>query len=96
MWLYKLHGLGKEIKCEICGNYSYWGRRAFEKHFSEWRHCFGMRALKIPNTEHFKGITSINDAIILHKKLITEATNFEFNQGKEEEMEDSEGNVYKK
>jgi splicing factor 3A subunit 3 len=32
-WLYKLHGLGKEFKCEICGGASYWGRRAFEKHF---------------------------------------------------------------
>ena len=32
-WLYKLHGLGIEYKCEICGNYSYWGRRAFEQHF---------------------------------------------------------------
>ena len=28
-WLFKLHGLGIEYKCEICGNYSYWGRRAF-------------------------------------------------------------------
>ena len=32
-WLYKLHGLNKEYKCEICGGASYWGRRAFEKHF---------------------------------------------------------------
>jgi splicing factor 3A subunit 3 len=32
-WLYKLHGLNQEFKCEICGNYSYWGRRAYEKHF---------------------------------------------------------------
>jgi len=24
-WLYKLHGLGVEFKCEICGNESYWG-----------------------------------------------------------------------
>ncbi len=32
-WLYKLHGLGVEFKCEICGGASYWGRRAFEKHF---------------------------------------------------------------
>ncbi|KAL6211405.1 hypothetical protein ACLB2K_016631 [Fragaria x ananassa] len=23
-WLYKLHGLGQEFKCEICGNQSYW------------------------------------------------------------------------
>lgn len=32
-WLYKLHGLGVEYKCEICGNTSYFGRKAFEKHF---------------------------------------------------------------
>lgn len=32
-WLYKLHGLGIEYKCEICGNASYFGRKAFEKHF---------------------------------------------------------------
>ena len=32
-WLYKLHGLGLEFKCEICGGASYWGRRAFERHF---------------------------------------------------------------
>lgn len=24
-WLYKLHGLGLEFKCEICGGASYWG-----------------------------------------------------------------------
>jgi len=65
-WLYKLHGLGIEYKCEICGNYSYWGRRAFERHFQEWRHAYGMKCLKIPNTIHFKEITSINDALALH------------------------------
>lgn len=32
-WLYKLHGLNLEFKCEICGNYSYWGPRAYERHF---------------------------------------------------------------
>ena len=32
-WLYKLHGLDLEFTCEICGNYSYWGRRAYERHF---------------------------------------------------------------
>ncbi|CAN0546787.1 unnamed protein product, partial [Ectocarpus sp. 8 AP-2014] len=26
-WLYKLHGLGVEFKCEICGDFSYKGRR---------------------------------------------------------------------
>ena len=33
LWLYKLHGLGIEFKCEICGGASYWGRRAYERHF---------------------------------------------------------------
>lgn len=42
-WLYKLHGLGVEFKCEICGGASYWGRRAFDKHFQEWRHAYGMK-----------------------------------------------------
>ena len=52
-WLYKLHGLNLEFTCEICGNYSYWGRRAYERHFKEARHQLGMRALKIPNTKAF-------------------------------------------
>merc|ERR1740136_529866 len=47
-WLYKLHGLNIEYKCEICGNYSYWGPRAFERHFQEWRHAHGMRCLGVP------------------------------------------------
>lgn len=62
-WLYKLHGLGVEFKCEICGNHSYWGRRAFDRHFQEWRHAFGMRCLRIPNTKHFHDITLMRDAI---------------------------------
>jgi splicing factor 3A subunit 3 len=52
-WLYKLHGLNLEFTCEICGNYSYWGRRAYERHFKEPRHQHGMRCLKIPNTKAF-------------------------------------------
>lgn len=62
-WLYKLHGLGIEFKCEICGGASYWGRRAFEKHFQEWRHAYGMKCLRIPNTLHFRDITKISDAL---------------------------------
>ena len=95
-WLFKLHGLGIEYKCEICGNYSYWGRRAFEKHFTEWRHSYGMKCLKVPNSVHFREITSINDALILHKKLLLESQGTRFNPDKEEEFEDSEGNVLDK
>lgn len=61
-WLYKKYGLDEEFKCEICGNYSYWGRRAYDNHFQEWRHHNGMRCLGIPNTKHFHDITKIEDA----------------------------------
>lgn len=43
-WLYKLHGLNMEFKCEICGNASYWGRRAFERHFKVGRRYAGRQA----------------------------------------------------
>lgn len=62
-WLYKLHGLGVEYKCEICSDYVYMGRKNFERHFQEARHAFGMRALGLPNTKHFHEITKIADAI---------------------------------
>ena len=58
-----------EYTCEICGNYSYWGRRAFERHFTEWRHQHGMRCLKIPYSKAFNEVTSIADARALHKNL---------------------------
>lgn len=62
-WLYKLHGLGVEYKCEICSDFVYMGRKTFERHFQESRHAFGMRALGLPNTKHFHEITRIEDAI---------------------------------
>merc|ERR1719198_1201182 len=92
-WLYKLHGLGIEYKCEICGNYSYWGRRAFERHFQEWRHAFGMRCLKIPNTAHFKEITKIEEAITLYEKLKRDADEQTFRPDADVECEDIQGNV---
>merc|ERR1712183_380747 len=92
-WLYKFHGLGIEYKCEICGNYSYWGRRAFERHFQEWRHAFGMRCLKIPNTSHFKEITKIEDAITLYEKLKKDAEDQTFRPDHDVECEDIQGNV---
>lgn len=91
-WLYKLHNLGQEYKCEICGNYSYWGKKAFEEHFSQWRHANGMRALGIPNTTHFKEITSIADAVQLYDKLKVEADQRTF-APETEECEDPQGNI---
>ena len=35
----------------------------FERHFTESRHAFGMRALGLPNTKHFYEITRIEDAL---------------------------------
>ncbi|OII71009.1 hypothetical protein cand_018480 [Cryptosporidium andersoni] len=91
-WLFKLHGLGIEFKCEICGNYSYWGRRAFERHFQEFRHSNGLRTLGIPNTSHFKEITKIKDAQKLYEKLSRNAEANTFNE-QEIEMEDTKGNI---
>jgi splicing factor 3A subunit 3 len=68
-WLYKLHGLNQEFKCEICGGQSYWGRRAFERHFREARHQNGMRVLGIPNTKNFYEVTQIEDAQRLWKNI---------------------------
>lgn len=92
-WLYKLHGLNQEFKCEICGNYSYWGRRAFERHFKEWRHVNGMKALGIPNNKDFFEVTQIADAQSLWK-TIQERNTGGFNPEMDEELEDASGNVY--
>ncbi|PON96831.1 Splicing factor 3A subunit [Trema orientale] len=95
-WLYKLHGLGQEFKCEICGNYSYWGRRAFERHFKEWRHQHGMRCLGIPNTKNFNEITSIEEAKELWKRIQERQGLNKWRPDLEEEYEDKEGNIYNK
>ena len=61
-WLYKLHGLGVEYTCEICGNFVYMGRKAFDRHFSEWRHNNGLRSLGVGSGKNYAGITAIEDA----------------------------------
>ena len=62
-------------------------------HFQEWRHNYGMKCLKIPNTVHFKDITTISDALTLHEKLTRESQEAEFRADIDEEFEDNEGNV---
>jgi splicing factor 3A subunit 3 len=94
-WLYKLHGLNLEYKCEICGGASYWGRRAFERHFKEGQHEAGMKALGIPNTKQFFEITTITDALALWKTL-QEREAVGFKGDVDEEYEDEEGNVFNK
>ncbi len=92
-WLFKLHGLNHFYPCEICGNESYRGSHNFEKHFAEAKHSYGMRCLGIPNTKHFHGVTKIQDAEQLWKKLQSEVNKDIFDGAKEEEYEDSHGNV---
>lgn len=95
-WLYKLHGLNITFTCEICGNATYKGPKAFQLHFAEWRHAHGMRCLGIPNTAHFANVTQIEDALKLWHKLKDEKQKEKFQTSTEEEYEDSEGRVVTK
>ena len=98
-WLYKLHGLGVEFTCEICGQFVYMGRRAFDKHFSEARHIYGLKCLGITNTSGtggvnlFREITVIKDAQALWEKLQKEKKEKERKDDAIVQMEDGEGNV---
>ena len=91
-----MHGLSKSFKCEICGNHTYWGHRDFDSHFQEARHIHGMKCLKIPNTNHFHGITKISDALQLYAKLQEKLTKNAWNTVDDEEYEDSAGNILSK
>jgi hypothetical protein len=93
-WLYKLHGLGVEYPCEICGNYVYMGRRAFDKHFSEAMHIYGLKCLGITsNTNLFREITRIEDAVRLWEKLEQDRKKDRDSRDNVVQMEDAEGNV---
>lgn len=95
-WLYKLHGLNISYNCEICGNYTYKGPKAFQRHFAEWRHAHGMRCLGIPNTAHFANVTQIEDALSLWEKIKSQKQEERWQPEQEEEYEDSQGNVVNK
>lgn len=92
-WLYKLHGLGVEFPCEICGNFVYMGRRAFDKHFNEARHIHGLKCLGITNTALFREIVGIQDALKLWDKIQREKKKAKTDDGGVVQMEDAEGNV---
>ncbi|EEC51007.1 predicted protein, partial [Phaeodactylum tricornutum CCAP 1055/1] len=80
-------------ECEICGGESYRGRRNFELHFADQKHALGMKSLGIPNTKHFHGVTKIDDARDLWKSLQGKLEKEQFDGSREEEYEDSHGNV---
>ncbi|KAK9690300.1 hypothetical protein RND81_09G118700 [Saponaria officinalis] len=93
-WLYKLHGLNQDFKCEICGDHTYSGRRDFEKHFREARHQHGMRCLGIPYTKSFHEITSIRDALNLWDHIQKNQRLSTWRPEVDEEFEDADGNIY--
>ncbi|KAI0007330.1 hypothetical protein F4779DRAFT_592402 [Xylariaceae sp. FL0662B] len=92
-WLYKLHGLGVEFPCEICGNFVYMGRRAFDKHFNEARHIYGLKCLGVTNTSLFRDITHIDEALRLWEKIQKDKRKDKVDDGSVIQMEDAEGNV---
>jgi len=92
-WLYKLHGLGVEFTCEICGNYVYMGRRAFDKHFSEARHLYGLKCLGIINSTMFREITGIEEAKALWNKVQGDKKTEASQSDNVVQMEDMQGNV---
>ena len=97
-WLYKLHGLGVEFPCEICGNFVYMGRRAFDKHFNEARHIYGLKCLGIASTSLFRDITGIDEALRLWDKIQKDRRQRGLgpvgaDDGSVVQMEDAEGNV---
>ncbi|KAK3942511.1 hypothetical protein QBC46DRAFT_447709 [Diplogelasinospora grovesii] len=92
-WLYRLHGLGQEFPCEICGNFVYRGRRAFDKHFNETSHITNLKRLGITNTHLFRDITSIEEAVRLWDKIQRDQKKSTVDDGSIVQMEDAEGNV---
>jgi splicing factor 3A subunit 3 len=92
-WLYRLHGLGVEFPCEICGNFVYMGRRAYDKHFNEPRHLHGLRCLGITANTLFRDIIKIDEALKLWDKIQRERKKNKVDEGSVVQMEDGEGNV---
>lgn len=95
-WLYRLQGLSHEFRCQICGNQPYFGRRAFERHFADSRHSYGLKCLGIENSRDFYEITDINKAIALHKHLTQSKNTGKWNPETMEEFEDEDGTVLDK
>ena len=92
-WLYRLHGLGNEFPCEICGNFVYMGRRAYDKHFNEARHIYGLKCLGITNNSLMRDITKIDEALKLWDNTIRKQKRATVDDGSIVQMEDAEGTV---
>lgn len=91
-WLYKLQGLHKLFSCEVCGNAVYQGRQAFDRHFDQPKHIYGLKCLGVSEEDYklFGSITQIEEATNLLAKLHPQV---EVQSELEVEMEDDDGNV---
>lgn len=69
------------------------GRRAFDKHFNEARHIYGLKCLGITNTTLFREITDIADAEKLWEKIQRDKKKGRSDETSVVQMEDAEGNV---
>ncbi len=70
------------------------GRRAFEKHFNEARHVYGLRCLGVQSNTHlFRDITGIEEALRLWEKMQRDKKRSRMDDGSVVQMEDAEGNV---
>ncbi|CAI4214756.1 unnamed protein product [Parascedosporium putredinis] len=69
------------------------GRRAFDKHFNEARHVYGLRCLGITNTTLFRDISHIDEALRLWERIQKEEKRNKVDEGTVVQMEDAEGNV---
>ena len=94
-WLYKLHGLNQEYKCDICGGDVFKGRREYERHFRDSKHVNAMHALGIPSSKAFFEVTKVEEALALWQNLKNRSSG-NWNADTQEEFEDDEGNVYNK
>lgn len=92
-WLYKLQGLSKAFRCEVCCNETYMGRKLFVAHFLEPKHIHGLRCLGIEPSAAFKGITGVSEATKLWDTLKKEKRREEAEREGAVEVEDQEGNV---
>ena len=95
-WVYKLQGLNHFFTCEVCGDYKYRGPKEYQEHFSGWRHAWGMKCIGLPNARELWGVTSIEQVKALWETMRQHEQGRGWREDEEEEMEDSEGNVFNK
>lgn len=92
-WMYKLHGLNHQFRCEICGGAIYRGPRAFERHFTEAAHVGGLRRLGLSYSKALMMVTGIEDAVRLGERIRESEREAGGDAARETEVEDDNGNV---